>query len=518
MVGPDVLNDITVVRKLRDTVRRFWGLEVGFADRRGYVSSHAQGVAVPPPNDFCRAALSHAEGFQRCNRSVEEATAALEAETRVPLMKPTGIYGKIGESKLARPCHLGFPMLIMPVADATKFYGSLFTGGFRIVGAEDEVRNAVERSSRLLRLPVDDPQGAWHEVPTLTTEDLDRIGFLLDLCAEEVLGTMRTVVEPGGFGDLIGSSERMQQLYTLLERIARSDATVLIIGENGTGKEVIARTIHQKGPRRSKPFVACNCGALSENLLESELFGHEKGSFTGAIRDKKGLFLAADTGTLFLDEIGDTSPGMQVKLLRVLQEGTFTPVGATKPVTVDVRVIAATNRPLAKMVEAGTFREDLFYRLNVIGLDVPPLRERKSDLPALVSHFLSAYPTRTAGGPKRLNETVVQYFYDYDWPGNVRQLENEIERLIVLSGDTSEIGPSYLSPAILKNVYAGGGQLQPKEGTFHEARTASERAVILQALVRTNWNRSRVARELKMSRTTLHKKIKDYGLGDGAVT
>jgi two-component system response regulator HupR/HoxA len=513
----DPLEDLHLVRKLRDVVRRFWGLELGFADRRGHVSSHDQGVAVPPPNAYCRASLRQSEGFQRCNRSVEEATTLLQAETKIGEgARPRGPYGRVGMTRIVQPCHLGFPVLMSPVADATRFYGALFTGGFRRAGVDDELRRTVERGSRLLRLAVDDPKSAWEDMPVLGEPELERLSFLMDEAAEEILTLLRGSTEPTRFGDLIGSSDRMRQLYVMLERVAKSDTTVLIIGENGTGKEVIARAIHEKGPRRGKAFIATNCGALAENLLESELFGHEKGAFTGAIRDKPGLFLAADKGTLFLDEVGDTSPAMQVKLLRVLQEGTFTPVGATRPVTVDVRVIAATNRPLAKMVEEGSFREDLYYRLNVIGLDVPPLRERKSDLRALVDHFLAALDARTPSGrPKRLSGEVVQYFYEYDWPGNVRQLENEIERLVVLSGDSEEIGPSFLSPAILKAVKAPISADTPARGTLAEALQHAERQVIAAGLVRTGWNRSRLARELDMSRTTLIKKIAEYRIEEG---
>ena len=201
----------------------------------------------------------------------------------------------------------------------------------------------------------------------------------MELIARELLSLVDDGCDLRHFGDLIGKSPKMQRLYTMLDRVSGSDATMLVIGENGTGKEVVARAIHTMSPRVNNPFVATNCAALNDNLLEAELFGYVKGAFTGAVRDKPGLFQVADSGTLFLDEVGDTSPAMQVKLLRVLQEGTFMPVGATEPVSVDVRVVAATNKPLRKMVEEGTFREDLYYRLNVIQLDVPPLRERKGD-------------------------------------------------------------------------------------------------------------------------------------------
>jgi len=242
---------------------------------------------------------------------------------------------------------------------------------------------------------------------------------------------------------MIGKSKPMQSLYALLDKIKFADSTVMIQGENGTGKELIAKSIHYNSQRKDKNFVIQNCSAFNDNLLESELFGHVKGSFTGALKDKKGLFEIADKGTFFLDEIGDTSPQMQVKLLRVIQEGTFTPVGSTEMRKVDVRIIAATNKNLREMVEQGTFREDLYYRLNVINIRVPPLRERKEDIPVLVEAFLAKNAETSNKPKKQLMGRAVEKLYDYPWPGNVRELQNEIERLCVLTGDDAKIDTKF---------------------------------------------------------------------------
>lgn len=251
---------------------------------------------------------------------------------------------------------------------------------------------------------------------------------------------------------IIGSSPPMLALFKMLERIKQSDATVLVLGENGTGKELVARSIHQGSRRAGKAFVATNCSAFNDNLLESELFGHRRGAFTGAVADKPGLFEVADGGTFFMDEVGDMSPALQVKLLRVIQEGTFMPVGGTETKKVDVRIVAATNRDLAAMVKQGTFREDLYYRLHVVVLRVPPLRERKSpdgksDVEVLVEHFLSRLAKREKRS-KVLTPRALERLVAHEWPGNVRELENEIERLWVLSGDDAIIDEDILSPSI----------------------------------------------------------------------
>ncbi len=248
---------------------------------------------------------------------------------------------------------------------------------------------------------------------------------------------------------IIGHSAPMLALFKMLDRIKNSDATVLILGENGTGKELVARSIHQQSRRGSRQFVATNCSAFNDNLLESEMFGHRRGAFTGAVSEKLGLFEVSDGGTFFMDEVGDMSPALQVKLLRVLQEGTFMPVGGTEPKKVDVRIIAATNRDLGAMVKQGSFREDLYYRLHVVSLRVPPLRERAGDIAVLVTYFLARLGKRDKR-EKLLTPRALERLGAHEWPGNVRELENEMERLWVLSGDDRVIDDDLLSTAIGK--------------------------------------------------------------------
>ena len=321
----------------------------------------------------------------------------------------------------------------------------------------------------------------------------------------------------------------MRDLFRMLERIRATSATILVTGENGTGKELVARAIHQQSSRGSKRFVATNCGAFNDNLLESELFGHKRGSFTGAVGDKPGLFEVADGGTFFMDEVGDMSPALQVKLLRVLQEGVFLPVGATDPKRVDVRIVAATNRDLATMVQRGTFREDLFYRLHVVALRVPPLRERPEDIPLLFGHFLATLGRRD-GTRKVLAAGTRARLMAHRWPGNVRELENEIERLWVLSGDETVISEEHLSPAIARasrppTLDAGRGSQPPRQTTADAAPTddllamklpaaveALERRMIVEGLARARGNKTRAAEDLGISRRNLIRKVHALGL------
>jgi transcriptional regulator with GAF, ATPase, and Fis domain len=299
----------------------------------------------------------------------------------------------------------------------------------------------------------------------------------------------------------------------MMDRIIRADSTVYIHGENGTGKELVAAEIHQHSLRAGRPFIVQNCSALNDNLLESELFGHRMGAFTGAVSDKPGLFESADTGTFFLDEIGDMSPSLQVKLLRVLQEGTFTPVGGSTVRKVDVRVLCATNRDLQSMVAAGTFREDLFYRINVITLQVPPLRDRRDDIPLLAEYFLQR--TQLAlGSPqthKRFTRPTIDVLKQYDWPGNVRELENEIERIVVMSGAlVTEIGQDMLSPHIRMSPLLAPQRRKPNI-QLPEAIEQLERTMILNELISQGWNKTRAARALGISRRNLIRKCALYG-------
>lgn len=308
------------------------------------------------------------------------------------------------------------------------------------------------------------------------------------------------------FANIVGKSAMMQEKFRLIEKVAPSNCSILLQGESGTGKELVARAIHHNSPRKQRTFVPVNCAALPDDLLESELFGYEKGAFTGADSKRLGKFETAQKGTIFLDEIADMSLSMQAKILRVIQEQSFDRVGGTKPVKVDFRLITATNKNLEKAIIEGLFRDDLYYRLNVIIISLPPLRERKEDIPLLANYFLKRYNGANGGKAKTIPAEVLDLLVDYEWPGNVRELENVIERAVVLSNDNiilpenillrsreNSLDPKVSSPPIIPLIEA-------------------EKALIRKALEATSWNQSKAAKLLRIHRNTLRRKIRRFKL------
>lgn len=337
---------------------------------------------------------------------------------------------------------------------------------------------------------------------------------------------------------LIGSGPAMQTVYRMTRQVARTNAGVLLLGETGTGKELIAKAVHQLSPRGTGPFVRVNCGALSESLLESELFGHVKGSFTGAMANRTGRFEAAHTGTIFLDEINSTTPKLQVKLLRVLQEREFERVGDTQSIRVDTRVVAATNRDLLDEVDRGAFREDLYYRLNVVPIYIPPLRERREDIPELATFFLGLYNAENDRYVSHIDRKALEALQDYRWPGNVRELQNVIERAVVMAtGDelTTELLPPTVlgiaAPRLTRSSNKSSGGLEglttdlvqqglaaagPNEDNLHaKIVNRVEKELIIQVLAACDNVQTKAATRLGINRNTLHKKLKEYNLDAG---
>jgi two-component system nitrogen regulation response regulator NtrX len=318
--------------------------------------------------------------------------------------------------------------------------------------------------------------------------------------------------------EIVGKSYGIRAVIDKIERVGKSDARVLITGENGTGKELVARALHSQSSRAEEPFVEVNCAAIPTELIESELFGHMKGSFTGAVADRAGKFEQANGGTLFLDEVGDMSLAAQAKVLRVLQDGVVTRIGGSKPIEVDVRVLAATNKNLEAEIAEGRFREDLFYRLNVVPIHVPPLRERREDISLLVAHFVNLLTKREGVAPRSFAPEAVDRLTHLDWPGNVRELRNTIERLLILAP-----GPRITGDDVARLVgkrdpeQAGLGSLLECK-TFEEFKHAAERAFLLAKLRELDWNVSETARALDMPRSNLYKKIERYGLSRESVS
>ena len=303
------------------------------------------------------------------------------------------------------------------------------------------------------------------------------------------------------FDNIIGQSHAMEEIFNLIPEVAKSDSSILLVGETGTGKELVAKAIHAKSKRSHRPFIAINCGAIPDSLLESELFGHQKGAFTGAIHGRKGFLEVVSEGTLFLDEIGEISPKMQIDLLRVLEEKKIIRIGSREPIKVDFRLISATRRDLEKEITTGTFREDFFYRINVINIHIPPLRKKKEDIPLLVHHFLEKYSHETTKRVDHVKEDAMELLQDYDWPGNVRELENAIERAVVLSKSRT-LGSDNFS------------FLRPSPVPILKTRTLREmeKNHIQQILGDCAWNVTRASKILDINRVTLHKMIKRYNL------
>jgi len=316
------------------------------------------------------------------------------------------------------------------------------------------------------------------------------------------------------FKSIIGSTPEMRRIFDLVKRVAPTRSTILVTGESGTGKELIAKAIHHESDRAEKPFVAVNCGALPDNLLEDELFGHVRGAFTDAVADRMGRFEQADRGTLFLDEIGNMSQNLQVKLLRVLQEREFSPVGSTRHVSVDVRIIAATNSDLRNEMESKRFREDLYYRLNVIHVRLPRLAERREDLPMLIHHFLQKCCEENRREPKVWSPAALRALLAFDWPGNVRQLENVVERAVALSGDRSVLDIEDLVEEIRHRGYSESPEIRMEADGIALDRVVGsfEEKLVLQALERSGWVKTRAAKLLSIKRTTLIEKMKRLGI------
>ncbi len=517
----DVL-DLRVVRRLGGIVCRRWNIGLGFggADGTLYQGPAAVNYAIRRgPCELLRRLLG-----EQCRDNGRSAFRAIQEQVAAAALPG----GAPPPRSLPLDCHAGLREVAAPILIEGEVEGFVYAGGY----LHHESDGRQELSERLLRLgvPVESLPDVFSDLAVLSAADEGFLRELVEVIADEI-GAFQTEAastdrrQPLGgpdrrtrypYDEITGESRPMQELYRLLDKVIDSDSTVLVQGENGTGKELIARAIHFNSRRRHLRFVVQNCSAFNDNLLDSELFGHKKGAFTGAVSDKQGLFEVADGSTFFLDEIGDMSPSLQVKLLRVLQEGTFIPVGDTQSKKVDVRIIAATNRDLKRMVERGEFREDLYYRINVIAIHVPPLRDRREDIPALIECFLRKQSRGDHHRLKKLSKGCIARLLDYSWPGNIRELENEIERLVVLSGEEKLIGEDLLSSRIRQQ---GPSRPESTEGPHGEAPDclpgaveSLERTMIYEVLKRNHWNKTRAAQELQISRRNLIRKVNKYNL------
>lgn len=533
------------IQRLAEIIRRQFNIWSGFIDPSGEAVS--AGGAQPVDKALCVAMMGREDATGSCQRSVRQWADQLAEDAKRMAAEGPQLVG----------CHAGLGALVVPIVWRGRVVGGCYASGFLMEGGDSE----VQQRGRALDLNALFLRQSCKQLPKLEGRELNMVSELCQAMADEALRLLtshtlekaegvergKTLEDVGDlvstrlYSEMVGESAAMKRLYGLIGKVSRSSATVLVTGEAGTGKELVARAIHWGSERRGGAFIAQNCAAMNDNLLDSELFGHKKGAFTGSISDKPGLFGLADGGTFFLDEVGDMSSILQVKLLRVLEEGTFQAVGDTVTRRVDVRVIAATHRDLQKLIETGHFRQDLYFRLNVISIHIPALRERAEDIPALVERFLIQHGREHSREGKQISARTLERLMAYQWPGNVRELQNEIERMVVLSGDDVLIPDDLLSARIAGASAEGAERAIGVERAAHVESVESaeraapteigeqiditklpnkmpaavevlERRMMLEALRATGWNKSEASRRLGVSRRNLIRKVERFQL------
>lgn len=516
MIDWTTMKDLHVIQKLESIIGEWFGVDLVFVDSNGRIQSDVLQKEHHFYSHFFKAQMHSAHGHHFLSQEIEKWLEYQSNMNREVVEFDSffkNVHWYCSEVIVDGEC-LGMVMTY-PFAHDTW--------------TSDESGEMIKQLVSECGVPEADAKEACEKLAKLYPRERNYLSELVSVVADEIstfhqeiskreerISELNSEVSNKyRYHNMIGKAKAMQKVYNLLEKISKSESTVLVQGSNGTGKELIAKAIHYNSPRKDAVFLAQNCSAFNDNLLDSELFGHVKGAFTGAVKDKKGLFEMANGGTLFLDEIGDTSLSMQVKLLRVLQEGTFLPVGSTTPRKVNVRVIAATNKPLKEMIQKGEFREDLYYRLNVLHVELPSLKDRREDVPLLVEHFLEKRCAEAGMPTKTISKKTLEKMINYDWPGNVRQLENEVEKLVVLAGEEKTITPEFLSEQI---VGFGGGSTPSHlkgintNGGLKAALEELECLMIREGLKRCNFNKSKLAKELGISRAGLIMKVDKYGL------
>jgi transcriptional regulator with PAS, ATPase and Fis domain len=510
MINWKEIETIHVVNKLEKIISQWFGVDIFFVDENGFIHNFNEKLSKNNfKNSLAKSLLIEEKGrdlvfgaFSQENKKISH-----HVESSLSVLGPLG-FEKIFISKIIYQGDFFGSVIAYSYFDKNVSPESIHEAQLKLENNGIRLSKAIEQPQIL----TENQKKYFYELTNLVSQEIVTFYSEIRKREDRIISLNHQLENRYSYDSMIGKSKPMQDLYALLDKIKNSESTVLIQGENGTGKELIAKSIHFNSPRKDAEFVTVNCSAFNENLLETELFGHVKGSFTGAIKDKKGLFEIADKGTLFLDEIGDMPLSMQVKLLRVLQEGTFLSVGGTQQKNVDVRIVAATNKNLKEMIEDGLFREDLYYRVNVINLAVPSLRNRKEDILLLIEHFIARGCKEKKLPIKLFSKTALERLFDYGFPGNIRELENEIERIIVLSGNEVKIGEDLLSQRIRefsdKNKFNG----IRVAGKLKDSIEELEKTMIKEGLIRTNWNKSKLAKELGISRAGLIMKVEKYQL------
>ncbi len=498
-----------MVKQVQNMVYKWWNIDIGIIDIQSLAD---QSLASLQKYPFKNPLIKNLFQNDLLSKSFVDTLLFYQKKSKLP----TSLMEKWSQT--------GLQFLLIPLHVYNQLTGFVVGVGFSTLQSSDpKVQANIKKIWMQNDFSTEWCEKHLSQIPFISPHDKKYFIDCVELIAQEILSVQQEITDKSqipniqktpnnlSYGQIVGSAPVMLKLFNFLEQIKHSQNTVLIQGENGTGKELIARSIHESSNRKHQAFVVQNCAALNDNLLESELFGHVKGAFTGAYRDKPGLFETAHKGTFFLDEIGDTSQSMQVKLLRVIQDGTFFPVGGVQLKKVDVRIITATNKNLKELVASGKFREDLYYRLNVIHIQAPALRDRKTDIPLLAEFFIN----RISSQPKMFTKKAMNRLLHYAWPGNVRELQNEAERLAIFSSKNTYIKEEFLSDKIknrednqqlLESLGSHSGKIMKK------AISKLESQLIARYLKEQGWNKTRTAKKLGISRAALVAKVKDYQL------
>ncbi|MDR4507049.1 MAG: sigma 54-interacting transcriptional regulator [Candidatus Brocadiaceae bacterium] len=511
MINWEKIIDSHVINALRKIGLKWWGIDVQFYDKFG----NCKNSGFPVNNQCCRFIKTTKMGEKLCLQNYRKHLRSAHNQKGPFLYKcSSGLYGMIA------------PMFILD-----KYIGAIICSGLKIPSSNNTL-STIEAKT-LIKHGVDKKEfsNIYHMLGKVDDRGMAYMFDFIEFVAKDIVAFYELLVEKeevlkeqsafmekkyvGKYKGIVGTSTAIKKVFDMLSLIEDIESSILIDGESGTGKELVAATIHYNSPRKDKMFVVQNCSAFSETLLNSELFGHEKGAFTGAVSSRKGLFEIANGGTLFLDEIGDMQINAQSRLLRVLQDGTFYSVGSDKLKKVDVRILAATNKDLGEQVKQGKFRQDLFYRINTIHITMPPLRERGRDIYLLCDYFLSSYAEASGAEKKEISNEAMEQLMAYTWPGNIRELKNVTERLIILSGKEKVIEPIHLPREIAnstQSIFPAIHYSNNREKKLKEVLVSFEKMIIKEKLEMTNWNKKATAQLLGISRASLINKIRQYSI------
>lgn len=497
-----------VVKTFRGICNKWWEMDIQFFDEQGNHRSNG----IPFRNPFCGLMHSTASSTRSCLSNYKSCLKEVTLSQRASICE----------------CNVGLFSVIVPLYVKEKYVGAMVGSGMLLFGKEPKEKTLIKRAAKF-GFDKDTVTQIFNKLKVTNSHSEEYILDFMELVAGDVIAFYEMLQEKDEaverqtmllekaynekYKSIIGTSPAMKKIFDTLELVETCESPVLIDGESGTGKELLAAAIHYNSARKDKMFIIQNCSAFTETLLCSELFGHAKGAFTGAIADKKGLFEIANEGTLFLDEIGDMELEIQAKLLRVLESGTYYRVGGTEQEKVDVRVVVATNKDLEEQVERGLFRKDLFYRINTIHVTMPPLRGRKDDIKILANHFLGSYAEMNNVESKIMDKDVIDLLVAHDWPGNVRELKNLTERLIILSGNSKLIESRHFplesmkssQKSLFENYY-------DKDQNLKDILKSLEKEIVEEKLKCSNWNKSAAAKELGISRASLNNKIVELGI------